>query len=81
MAPNQTGELAWLQVIFDRAVVGMAVLDGEGRYLHANPCWLKMTGYSLDEIIWNAKFKQAFEPDHKGEIIFDLNRIHDYEVI
>ena len=25
MAPNQTGELAWLQVIFDRAVVGMAV--------------------------------------------------------
>ena len=37
--------------------------------------------YSLDEIIWNAKFKQAFEPDHKGEIIFDLNRIHDYEII
>ncbi|MDR3665842.1 MAG: ion channel [Ignavibacteriaceae bacterium] len=37
--------------------------------------------YSLDEIIWNAKFKPAFEPDPKGEIIFDLNRIHDYEVI
>ena len=37
--------------------------------------------YSLDEIIWNAKFKQAFEPDYKGEIIFDLNRIHDYEII
>jgi inward rectifier potassium channel len=37
--------------------------------------------YSLDEIVWNAKFKPAFEPDHKGEIIFDLNRIHDYEVI
>jgi inward rectifier potassium channel len=37
--------------------------------------------YSLDEIIWNAKFKPAFEPDSKGEIIFDLNRIHDYEVI
>jgi inward rectifier potassium channel len=37
--------------------------------------------YSLDEIIWNAKFKPAFEPNSKGEIIFDLNRIHDYEVI
>jgi inward rectifier potassium channel len=37
--------------------------------------------YSLDEIVWNAKFKPAFEPDHKGEIIFDLNRIHDYEII
>lgn len=37
--------------------------------------------YSLDEIIWNAKFKPAFEPDHKGEIIFDLNRIHDYEIL
>ena len=37
--------------------------------------------YSLDEIIWNAKFKPAFEPDSKGEIIFDLNRIHDYEII
>src|ERR1035437_954570 len=37
--------------------------------------------YSLDEIVWNAKFKPVFEPDHKGEIIFDLNRIHDFEVI
>jgi inward rectifier potassium channel len=37
--------------------------------------------YSLAEIIWNAKFKPAFEPDNKGEIIFDLNRIHDFELI
>ena len=37
--------------------------------------------YSLDEIIWNAKFKPAFEPDAKGEIIFNLNRIHDYEIL
>ena len=37
--------------------------------------------YTVDEIIWNAKFKPDFEPDNKGEIIFDLNRIHDYEVI
>ena len=35
--------------------------------------------YTFDEIIWNAKFKPAFEPDGKGEIIFDLDRIHDYE--
>jgi inward rectifier potassium channel len=37
--------------------------------------------YTFDEIIWNAKFKPAFESDHKGEVIFDLNRIHDYELL
>lgn len=37
--------------------------------------------YTIDEIIWNAKFKTAFEPDEKGEIIFDLERIHEYEPI
>jgi inward rectifier potassium channel len=37
--------------------------------------------YIVDEIIWNAKFKPAFEPDEKGEIIFDLDRIHDFELI
>jgi inward rectifier potassium channel len=37
--------------------------------------------YTINEIVWNAKFKPAFEPDHKGEIIFDLNRIHDYEIL
>ena len=66
MAPNQTGELAWLQVIFDRAVVGMAVLDGEGRYLQANPCWLKMTGYSLDEITRVSLFDQTHPDDIAG---------------
>ena len=66
MAPNQTGELAWLQVIFDRAVVGMAVLDAEGRYLHANPCWLTMTGYSLDEIVGASLFTQTHPDDIAG---------------
>jgi inward rectifier potassium channel len=37
--------------------------------------------YTYDEIVWNAKFKPAFEPDHKGEIIFDLDRIHKYELL
>jgi inward rectifier potassium channel len=37
--------------------------------------------YTFDEIIWNAKFKPAFESDHKGEVIFDLNRLHDYELL
>ncbi len=66
MAPNQTGELAWLQVIFDRAVVGMAVLDAQGRYLHANPCWLKMTGYSLSEIIRASLFDHTHPDDIAG---------------
>ncbi len=72
MAPNQTGELAWLQVIFDRAVVGMAVLDAQGRYLHANPCWLKMTGYSLNEIIRAS----LFDHTHPDDIAASQERLH-----
>ena len=37
--------------------------------------------YTMDEIIWNARFKPAFESDEKGEIIFDLERIHEYEFL
>jgi PAS domain S-box-containing protein len=66
MAPNQTGELAWLQVIFDRAVVGMAVLDRQGHYLHANPCWLKMTGFSLNEISGASLFDHTHPDDITG---------------
>lgn len=37
--------------------------------------------YTFDEIVWNAKFKPAFESNHKGEVNFDLNRLHDYELL
>ena len=66
MASGQTGEPDWLKAIFDRASVGMAVLDAQGCYLHANPCWLKMTGYSLDEITRATLFDQTHPDDISG---------------
>ncbi|MGD0003525.1 MAG: response regulator [Anaerolineaceae bacterium] len=62
MVSGRTREPAWLKAIFDRASVGMAVLDAQGCYLHANPCWLKMTGYSLDEIT-RATLSDQTHPD------------------
>ena len=37
--------------------------------------------YTGDEILWNAKFVRAFNPDEKGEIIMDLNALDSYELI
>ena len=66
MVSGRIGEPDWLKAIFDRAPVGMAVLDAQGRYLHANPCWLKMTGYSLDEITRATLFDQTHPDDISG---------------
>ena len=73
MGSGHTGELAWLQAIFDRAALGMAVLDAQGCYLHANPCWLKMTGYSLDEIIQITLLDQT----HPDDIFGSQERLQD----
>ena len=73
MASGQNRELAWLPAIFDRAAVGMAVLDAQGCYLHANPCWLKMTGYTLDEIIQATLYNQT----HPDDIIGSQERLLD----
>jgi inward rectifier potassium channel len=35
--------------------------------------------YKFDEIKWNVKFKKSFNPDQKGEIIFNLNDLHETE--
>jgi PAS domain S-box-containing protein len=66
MASGRTGEPDWLKAFFDRASAGMAVLDAQGCYLHANPCWLKMTGYSLDEITRATLFDQTHPDDISG---------------
>ena len=36
--------------------------------------------YTIDEIVWGAKFTPSFNIEDKGEIIFDLNNIHNYEL-
>src|SRR5450759_1603689 len=84
MASGQNRELAWLPAIFDRAAVGMAVLDAQGCYLHANPCWLKMTGYTLDEIIQATLYNQTHPDDITGiqERLLDLvnGKIDNYRL-
>lgn len=37
--------------------------------------------YRFDEIIWNAKYKRAFATDENGEVILQLDQIHDYELL
>jgi inward rectifier potassium channel len=37
--------------------------------------------YRFDEIIWNARYIRAFTTDENGEVILQLDQIHDYELI
>ena len=37
--------------------------------------------YTADEIVWDAKFVRAFNPDEKGEIILHLNDLDVFEKI
>src|SRR6185312_3521990 len=39
-----------LRAVFIHAAVGMAVLDAEERFLHANPAFCRLTGYAPDEL-------------------------------
>ena len=36
--------------------------------------------YRFDEIIWGARFTPSFHIKENGEIIFDLNHLHDFEL-
>jgi inward rectifier potassium channel len=37
--------------------------------------------YTVDEIIWNAKFIRAFNNEDNGNIIFNIKDIHNYEMV
>jgi inward rectifier potassium channel len=37
--------------------------------------------YTVDEIIWNAKFIRAFNNENNGNIIFNTKDIHKYEMV
>ena len=37
--------------------------------------------YTTNEIIWNAKFIRAFNNEENGEIIFNIEDIHKYEMV
>jgi inward rectifier potassium channel len=39
------------------------------------------TSYQWDEVVWNAKFKPAFERDAEGRMVLDLSKISDHEVL
>ena len=39
------------------------------------------TSYQYDEIIWDAKFKPAFDRDEEGRIILNLDKIDDFEMV
>jgi inward rectifier potassium channel len=35
--------------------------------------------YRAEEIVWDARFLPAFDVDMHGEIVVDINKLHDYE--
>ncbi len=37
--------------------------------------------YTANEVIWNAKFIRAFNNEENGEIIFNIDDIHKYEMV
>ncbi len=39
------------------------------------------TSYQYDEMIWDAKFKPAFDRDDDGRLILDLNKIDHFELV
>jgi PAS domain S-box len=41
----------WLQAIFGQAAVGIAVIDGEGHFLHCNQKLAQITGRGVAELI------------------------------
>ncbi len=49
--------------------------DTFSQVLHTN------YSYRHEEIVWNARFKRAYETDENGNIIMHLNEIHSYETV
>lgn len=47
---NAPERAALLDILWDRALVGEAMLDREGRFLHANPVFCQITEYSEPEL-------------------------------
>jgi inward rectifier potassium channel len=39
------------------------------------------TSYQYDEMVWDAKFKPAFDRDEEGRLVLDLNKIDHFEAV
>jgi PAS domain S-box-containing protein len=52
----------WLQAIFGQAAVGIAVIDGEGHFLHCNQKLAQITGRTVAELI-GIKCSEVTHPD------------------
>ncbi len=55
MSRGETAELLLTQAVYARAFASstdtMVVADVQGRIVQANPAWLKLYGYALDEVV------------------------------
>ena len=56
------------RAVFDNTCVGIALLDGSGRYVDVNPAYERMLGYSLDEL--RSKNCQDLAYDESDRIAF-----------
>ncbi|WP_051273641.1 hybrid sensor histidine kinase/response regulator [Desulfotruncus alcoholivorax] len=71
-AEIQTSRVSY-STVFNHAIIGMAVLDVEGRVLESNPALQKMLGYSGAEL----KGRAFTEVSHPDDIKKDLDLFRD----
>ena len=75
---------SFLQALFDNQVVGMVEVNVADQYLHANPHWLKMIGYS-DKELRTINVKDVTHPeDYPPQLIYNQqladNKISSYRM-
>jgi PAS domain S-box-containing protein len=52
------------RVIFDNAAIGIVLVSRESRYVHANPAYQRMLGYSAEELV-GMSFLDVTHPDDR----------------
>lgn len=53
------------KTVFEKAGAGIVVMDSEGRWLEANPCFLRMLGYEMGEL-YQLTGADISHPDDRG---------------
>lgn len=79
--PNQngTGELKRLCALFANASVGFSVTDGSGRFVRANNAFLKISGYSRQELT-RTNYQSVTHPDDLLANIRLAHRLYAAEI-
>jgi len=68
-----------LRSAFANAAIGFAITDPDGHYMDANPAYLKLTGYSIDELR-SKQFPQLVHPDDYQAVMDLIGQMRNGEI-